>query len=164
MEPAGLTVRLARIEDVPQIRASIATSLSNPTGKPQRKRLDESIIRSELLIMERVTNGESHILGFIEWHSRTGGQLTIRDIGTEGAEPQPTVMRRLFREMLSIVAAGSGEISLRAKSQVEPWDTVLADLPGFEVREREYSRGAWWDIWVWTGDPEFKPRNDPRRR
>ncbi|MFN8534013.1 MAG: hypothetical protein U0556_10740 [Dehalococcoidia bacterium] len=162
IEGGPYDIRLARPEDVARIRI-IRTTFANPEGKPARKAFADAIERGELLIMERTeTRGEPVLLGFIEWRGRTDGAVTIRDFGTVGDEPEPVVIKRLVREMLRLVPAGPGEVHLKLRANLEPWVSIVGDLPGFEPDEREFSRGVWWTIWVWRGDPQ--PRRPDRRR
>ncbi len=166
VDDAGYNIRLAGPDDVAAMRASVRVTLANPEGKPQRKRFDDSIDRGELLIMERNEGrgAPSTLLGFIEWRGKTDGSVTIRDFGTAGGEPQLTILRRLVREMLRLVPARPGEVHLKTRTDQEPWTTIIRELPGFDVDEREFSRGVWWTIWVWNGEPQRPPRNVPPNR
>ncbi|GIW05273.1 MAG: hypothetical protein KatS3mg060_0078 [Dehalococcoidia bacterium] len=161
----GYDIRLARPEDIPRLR-QIRVTAANPEGKSGRKGFADAIDRGELLVMERADGrGEPTLLGFIEWRSRTDGSVTIRDFGAVGEEPEPVIIKRLVREMLRSVAARPGEVTLKLRANVEPWTSIVRDLPGFEVGEREFSRGSWWTIWVWKGEPPpRRPERGPRRR
>lgn len=167
VDEAGYNLRLATPEDGKKIRGAIRFSLANPEGKAGRKSFTDSAERGELLLMERqeTRGSEPILLGFIEWRSRVDGGVTIRDLGSAGDEPQPTILKRLVREMLNLVFAKPGEVTLKVRTDQEQWTNMIGDLPGFQVSEREFSRGAWWSIWEWTGEPEHRPRNvNPGRR
>jgi hypothetical protein len=161
VDEAGYNLRLATPDDGTRIRAAIRYSLGNPEGKAGRKSFTDSAERGELLLMERQEGRgtEPVLLGFIEWRSRVDGGVTIRDLGSIGEQPQPTILKRLVREMLGLVFARPGEVTVKVRTDLEQWTSLFGDLPGFQVAEREFSRGAWWAIWEWTGEPEHRPRN-----
>lgn len=160
----GYDIRLARPEDVPRLR-QIRVTVANPEGKPGRKGFADAIDRGEVLVMERVDGrGEPDLLGFIEWRSRTDGSVTIRDFGTAGEEPEPVIIKRLVRELLRSVAARPGEVTLKLRANLEPWTSIVRELPGFALSEREFSRGGWWTIWVWNGEPPPRRPERPSRR
>jgi hypothetical protein len=158
----GYDIRLARQEDLPRLR-QIRVTVANPEGKSARKGFADAIERGEVLIMER-SDGRGApptLLGFIEWRTRSDGSVAIRDFGTAGDQPDPVIIKRLVREMLRLVPAGPGEVELKTRANLEPWTTIVSELPGFEVSEREFSRGTWWTIWTWKGEPA--PRRPERR-
>lgn len=161
VDEAGYNLRLATPDDGKRIRAAIKFSLANPEGKAGRKNFTDSAERGELLLMEKQESrgSEPILLGFIEWRSRVDGGVTIRDFGSIGEEPQPTILKRLVREMLNLGFARPGEVTIKARTDLERWTSLIGELPGFQVSEREFSRGSWWAIWEWTGEPEHRPRN-----
>src|SRR5690348_9219135 len=116
MEEAGYQLRLATPSDVERIRRDIRFTLANPEGKVQR---------NEVLVVARYDAREQQdeIAGFLEWHSKVDGTITIRDAGTVGTEPHLGTLRRLIRELLHMYGPGSASVKVRADLQV--WNDVF---------------------------------------
>ncbi len=154
MEEAGVQIRIARPEDVEQIRQDIRITLANPEGRTQRKRYQDAIARQEMLVLTRYEGRErgSRVFAFIEWHSRLDGAVTIRDAGTVGDVPHLGTLKRLVRELLRLLAPPSATVKVRADQSV--WVSVFQETPGFVLEGQEYSRPYWRQIWTWTPEAE----------
>ncbi|MBI2942050.1 MAG: hypothetical protein HYY04_16590 [Chloroflexi bacterium] len=161
MVEAGFQIRLATPNDVDKIKGSSKYTLANPEGRPQRKRYEDAVQRNELLVLSHYDPKErtDQIEGFLEWHSRVDDAVTIRDAGTTGEEPNPGILKRLIRELLRMFHPPSASVKVREDQRV--WNEVFRDLPGFELRGREYTRPHYRYIWEWTPDAEraaLRPR------
>lgn len=154
MEQAGYQLRLAVPSDVEKIRRDIRITLANPEGKPQRKRYEDAVQRHEILVLAHYDPREhaDEITGFLEWHTKVDGSITIRDAGTIGDEPHLGTLRRLIRELLDMFDPPSASVKVRADQTV--WNAVFQQIPGFVPVGREYSRPYWRNIWEWTRENE----------
>lgn len=167
MDEAGYQLRLAIPSDVEAIRRDIRFTLANPEGKPQRKRYLDAIQRHEILVVARVGAREpaTEIAGFLEWHSKVDGSITIRDAGTPGEEPHLGTLRRLIRELLAMFEPSTASVKVRA--DLPAWNEVFQQVPGFILDGREYSRPYWRNIWEWARANErtvARPIGGRRRR
>lgn len=166
MTEAGVYIRSATNEDAKEIRDNIRHTLASPDTRGPRRRYEEATARNELLVMERYEPRERamKVVGFVEWHTRVDGTATLRDAGTTGDEPQPVVMKRLLREMLRLVSPTSMQVKVREDLHI--WNQIFADVPGFQLEGREYSRPYWKNIWTWSRAAAESVRREPppRRR
>lgn len=167
MTEAGYQLRLAVPSDVDAIRRGIRFTLANPEGKAQRKRYEDAIQRHELLVLSHRDSKEQadEIEGFLEWHTKVDGIITIRDAGTTGEEPHLGTLRRLIRELLTMFDPPSASVKLRA--DLPAWNEVFRQTPGFILAGQEYSRPYWRAIWEWTRENErlaSRPASFRRRR
>src|SRR5438045_7565906 len=99
---AAYDLRPARSGDIDALRSSVRRTLNNPEGKSQRKSFADAIERGELLLLTRSERGGESIDGFLEWHSRVDGGITIRDVGWAAEEPNPGHVKRMLRELLGM--------------------------------------------------------------
>lgn len=154
MTEAGYQLRLAVPSDVAKIKRDIRVTLANPEGKPQRKRYDDAVARQELLVLahsEAKEEGDA-IEGFLEWHAKVDGGITIRDMGTTGDEAHIGTLRRLLRELLHMYDPPNA--SAKVRSDLAVWNDVFQQTPGFVTIGREYSRPYWRTIYEWTRENE----------
>jgi hypothetical protein len=154
MEEAGYQLRPAVPSDVDGIRRAIRFTLANPEGKAQRKQYGDAVDRHEILVVARHDPREQadEISGFLEWHSKVDGAITIRDAGTSGEEPHLGTLRRLIRELLHMFDPPAASVKVR--SDLTVWNDVFQQVPGFQLSGREYSRPHWRNIWEWTRENE----------
>lgn len=150
MQEAGVYIRSATPADARQIRENIRYTLASPEGRGARRRYEEAADRRELLVMERYSTSERamRVVGFVEWHTRIDGTGTIRDAGTTGDEPQPVVLKRLIRELLTLIS--SNTLRVKVRQDLPVWNDIFASVPGFHLEGREYSRPYWKNIWTWS--------------
>jgi len=123
--------------------------------------------RHELLVVARHDAKEhvDEVSGFLEWHTKVDGAITIRDAGTMGEEPSLGILRRLIRELLNMFEPPSASVKVRADQTA--WNTVFQQIPGFQLVGREFSRPYWRNIWEWTRENERLAQRPPvsaRRR
>ena len=163
MDEVGIQLRVATPEDVSQIKQGIRFSLANPEGRPQRKRYQDAADRRELMVLVRYDPKDrtERVVGFIEWHSRVDNGVTIRDMGVVGDDPQPGTLRRLLRELLSLLAPPMATVKLR--EDLALWNSVFEETPGFVLEGREYSRPYWRRIYTWTPENEREAMAASRR-
>jgi hypothetical protein len=152
MDAAAYDLRLARPGDLDALRKSVRRTLNNPEGKSQRKSFADAIGRGELLLLTRSERGQEAIEGFLEWHSRVDGGITIRDFGWAGEAPNAGHVKRMLRELLQMTRPSIATVKVEAEQQ--PWTQIFAETAGFRPAEREYSQRKWRQIWAWT------PAND----
>ena len=153
MDATLYDIRLARPDDIDSLRASVRKTLNNPEGKStSRKTFADAIGRGELLVLA----GRDAIHGFVEWHSRVDGGITIRDAGWAGDEPGQTNVGRLVRELLGM--ARPTVASVKLESDNEAWEKIFKDTYGFRLEGREYSQRKWRHIWSWTPEDEALDR------
>ena len=154
MEEAGYQLRLAVPSDVERIRRDIRISLANPEGKAQRKQYADAVDRQEVLVVVHHDAREQtdEVDGFLEWHTKVDGAITIRDAGSKGEEPHQGTLRQLIRELLHMFDPPSASVKVRA--DLLPWNELFQQVPGFLPVGREYSRPHWRNIWEWTRENE----------
>src|SRR5215210_7511631 len=126
MDASPYDIRLARVDDLDPIKASIRRTLNNPEGRSQRKKFADAIDRGELLILiRRERDGSEIVDAFVEWHSRVDGAVTIRDAGWAGEEPNPGHVKRLVRELLRMTDPPTAGV--RVEAEKEPWNQLFGE-------------------------------------
>jgi hypothetical protein len=146
-------LRLATPEDTDHIGA-IGNSLARAKGKAPRKSYLDAARRGELLVLEHFDAKDQvwHVSGILEWYTRVDGSASIKDAGTVGDEPNPGMIKRMVRELISLQSPAI--LRVKAKEEQENWNRIFSELPGFELEGKEYSRGEWVKIWAWTPDQQ----------
>ncbi|MBM4417902.1 MAG: hypothetical protein FJ033_06270 [Chloroflexi bacterium] len=156
MDAAPYDIRLATAADSAGLRA-IKRTLTNPDGAPRRRSFTDAIDRGELLVVaRRVRDGGQAVDAYIEWHSRVDGMVTIREIGSEGEEPNNSHVKRLVRELLRM--ASPPLATLKVDRDAKVWNQLLAEVGGFRLEGQEYSRPRYRNIWSWTPATEAEDR------
>ncbi|MBI2322453.1 MAG: hypothetical protein HYU88_10335 [Chloroflexi bacterium] len=152
MDESPYNIRLATPADADTLRRSIRFTLSSPEGKGQRKQYRDGVERSEVLVLEHSEPKDRRrtIDGFLEWHTRIDGTVTIRDAGTIGDEVKPGVIKRLVREMLRIYQPPL--VRAKTRRDQEVWTNIFRELPGFEPEGVEYARPYWRILWAWSAE------------
>jgi hypothetical protein len=143
-------LRVATEADCDRIYASIGNSLARPKGKTPRKSYVDAARRGELLMLERWDPREQawHLAGMLEWYTRVDGTVTIKDAGTYGEQPDAAVVKRLVRELIALQAPT--ELRAKTKDEQKEWARIFAELPGFVLEGKEYSRPHWVYVWSWA--------------
>lgn len=153
MDATLYDIRLARPDDLDSLRASVRRTMNNPEGKStSRKTFADAIERGELLVLA----GREGVQGFVEWHSRVDGGITIRDAGWAGDEPGSTNVGRLVRELLAMARPTVASVKLEADNQA--WEKIYKETFGFRLEGREYSQRKWRPIWSWTPEADALDR------
>ena len=164
MEEAGVQFRLAMPEDAEQIRQAVRFTLANPEGRSVRKRYEDAVARQEVLVLSRYDPREkaNRVQGFVEWHTRVDGPVTIRDMGSTGDAPNAGILKRLLRELIRMLQPPSASAKVRADQEV--FIGVFRETPGFTLEGQEYTRPHWRQIWTWTPEAERRMFAPPVRR
>jgi hypothetical protein len=164
MEEAGVQFRLALPEDAEQIRQVVHFTLANPEGRSVRKRYEDAVARREVLVLTRYEPREkaTRVQGFIEWHTRVDGPVTIRDMGSVGDTPSQGILKRLLRELIRMLQPPSASAKVRADQ--EAFISVFRETHGFFLEGQEYTRPHWRQIWTWTPEAERLALSPPGRR
>jgi hypothetical protein len=164
MEDAGVQFRMALPEDAEAIRQAARFTLANPEGRSVRKRYEDAVGRQEVLVLTRYEPREkaNRIQGFIEWHTRVDGPVTIRDMGSIGDAPSSGILKRLLRELIRMLQPPSASAKVRADQ--DAFISVFRETPGFYLEGQEYTRPHWRQIWTWTPEAERLMLHPPTRR
>lgn len=154
-------LRLATPEDTERI-GTIGNSLARAKGKAPRKSYLDAARRGELLVLEHLDAKEQiwNLSGILEWYTRVDGTASIKDAGTIGDEPNPGMVKRMVREVISIQSPSV--LRVKTKKDQQSWNTIFRELPGFILEGQEYSRGDWVLIWAWTPDQQRAQANRAR--
>jgi len=146
-------LRLATAEDTEHI-GTIGNSLARAKGKAPRKSYLDAARRGELLVLEHFEKQEQtwQLSGILEWYTRVDGSASIKDAGTAGDEPNPGMVKRMVRELISLQSPTI--LRVKTKKDQEVWTTIFQELPGFELEGKEYSRGEWIALYAWTPDQQ----------
>ena len=152
MDQSPYNIRLATLDDVDELKANVRYTLASPEGKTPRKQFRDAVERREILVLELFDAKErSHRLaGFLEWHTRIDNSVTIKDAGSTGDTVHPTVIKRLIRELLNTYAPTL--VRVKVRSDLDVWNGIFRELPGFEFQGKEYTRPHYRSIYEWSGD------------
>jgi len=166
MEEAAYYIRLATPADAARIRQEVRYTLANPEGRGQRKRFEDAIGRGEVLVLERYDAKERalSVQGFVEWHQRLDGMVTIKDAGSVGEGLNVGIVRRLVRELLSLLNPTGVQVKVRADQTA--WNELFQGIPGFQIEGQEYTRPHWRNVWSWSPErarAQAKPASAGRR-
>lgn len=151
MEDSRLAYRIRTAEsaDADALRAAIGVTLAHPDGSGKRASYKGAAEKGDLLVLERFDRQEKewHVEGFVELHLRVDNSLTIRDMGTAGAEPQVGVVRALLDHAL-----GSNKpdvVQTKVRRDATAWLEIFRAVPGFYSEGEEYRRPHYWTILRW---------------
>src|SRR5207247_3156698 len=91
-------VRTAEAGDAAGLREASGSTLAHPDHQGRRESYTGAASRGDILILERYDRQahEWQVAGFVECHMRVDDNLSIRDIGTTGEEPQTGMVRYLL--------------------------------------------------------------------
>ena len=163
MEEAGFQIRAATKDDVDKIKENIKYTLANPEGRTQRKKYADAVDRNEILVLTRYDPKErvDEVHGFIEWHTKVDGTVTIRDAGTSGEQPNVSLLKRLVRELLRLLHPPTATVKVRADQP--DWNAVFRETPGFIFEGKEFSRPHYRNIYEWSAEAERLALRGARR-
>ncbi|MDQ3811858.1 MAG: hypothetical protein M3336_16370, partial [Chloroflexota bacterium] len=167
-------VRTAEAADASALRAAIGTTLAHPDHQGRRESYRGAAARGDILVLERYDRQahEWQVAGFVECHMRVDDNLSIRDVGTAGDEPQTGVVRYLLEQALNSFRPLGAQVKIRRDAWA--WLEIFSAIPGFYREGEEYRRPHYWTIWRWDRQrareaaapprqPEAPPRPTPPR-
>ena len=105
--------------------------------------------RGDILVLERYDRPahEWHVAGFIECHMRVDDNLSIRDVGTTGDEPQTGVVRYLLDQAFNSFGP-AGRRSRSAATHAPGWTSSVAS-PASISKARSTADRTTGRIWRW---------------
>jgi len=78
---------------------------------------------------------------------RVDDNLSIRDVGTTGDEPQTGVVRYLLDQAFNSFKPVESQVKIRRDAN--NWQEIFRAIPGFYLEGEEYRRPHYWTIWRW---------------
>src|SRR6202022_354193 len=78
---------------------------------------------------------------------RVDDNLSIRDVGTTGDEPQTGVVRYLLDQAFNSFRPVEAQVKIRRDANT--WLEIFQAIPGFYLEGEEYRRPHYWTIWRW---------------
>jgi len=161
-------VRTAEAADAAALRQAIGATLAHPDHQGQRESYRGAAARGDILVLERFDR-PSHtwqMAGFVECHMRVDDNLSIRDIGTHGDEPQTGVVRYLLDQAFNSFRPAAAQVKIRRDATA--WLEIFRAIPGFYLEGEEYRRPHYWTIWRWDrqhlAEAQAPPRQAPAQR
>ena len=150
MEELSYRIREATLEDLTRLREIASASLSHPEGKGRRESYRSSVLRGELLVLERYDTRlhDWRVSAYIDWHIRVDDVLTIRDAGTEGDAPHSGMVKQLVMELLRSLSPT--EVIVKSRADAAQWNDLFRSIAGFDLEGSEYRRPHWINIWKWS--------------
>jgi len=142
-------VRTAESSDAKPLRDAIGSTLAHPDHQGRRESYSGAASRGDILVLERYDR-PSHdwqIAGFVECHMRVDDNLSIRDIGTTGDEPQTAIARYLLDQAFNSFKPVEAQVKIRRDARA--WLDIFRSIPGFFREGEEYRRPHYWTIWRW---------------
>ncbi|GAC1314686.1 MAG: hypothetical protein NVSMB2_04570 [Chloroflexota bacterium] len=142
-------VRTAEAGDATRLRDAIGTTLAHPDNLGRRESYTGAASRGDIVLLERYDRASHdwHVAGFFECHVRIDDNLSIRDVGTSGEEPQNSVVRYLFDQAINAFRPVAAQIKIRRDAAA--WLDIFRNIPGFYLEGEEYRRPHYWTIWRW---------------
>jgi len=142
-------VRTAEVDDAAALRAAIGSTLAHPDHQGRRESYRGAAARGDILVLEKYDRPASHweLAGFVECHMRVDDNLSIRDVGTTGTEPQTGVVRYLLDQAFNSFRPAGSQVKIRRDAS--DWLEIFQAIPGFYLEGEEYRRPHYWTIWRW---------------
>jgi hypothetical protein len=142
-------VRTAEAGDAKILKSAITTTLAHPDQQGHRESYGGAAARGDILVLERYDRQthEWHVAGFIECHMRVDDNLSIRDVGTTGDQPQTGVVRYLLDQAFNSFRPAAAQVKIRRDART--WLEIVSGIPGFYLEGEEYRRPHYWTIWRW---------------
>lgn len=154
-------VRTADASDALRLRDAIGVTLAHPEADGHRQSYRGAAARGDILVLERFDRAahDWQVAGFVECHMRIDDNLSIRDVGTAGDEPQNSVVRYLFDQAVNAFRPIEAHVKIRRDARA--WLDIFSSIPGFHLEGEEYRRPHYWTIWTWdrqrARDAERRP-------
>jgi hypothetical protein len=154
-------VRTAEAGDAKALKAAIGTTLAHPDHQGRRESYSGAAGRGDILVLERYDrqSHEWHVAGFVECHMRVDDNLSIRDVGTTGDEPQTAVVRYLLDQAFSSFRPAGAQVKIRRDART--WLDIFSSIPGFYLEGEEYRRPHYWTIWRWDREHGAEAAKQP---
>src|SRR5579859_3106625 len=142
-------VRTAEVDDAAALREAIGSTLAHPDHQGRRESYRGAAARGDILVLERYDRPAQAwgLAGFVECHMRVDDNLSIRDIGTTGTEPQTGVVRYLLDQAFNSFRPAGSQVKIRRDASM--WLEIFQAIPGFYLEGEEYRRPHYWTIWRW---------------
>src|SRR5438309_3413566 len=142
-------VRTAEAGDAKALRDAIGSTLAHPDHQGRRESYSGAAARGDILILERYDRAAQdwQVAGFVECHMRVDDNLSIRDIGTTGDQPQTGVVRYLLDQAFNSFRPVESQVKIRRDANT--WLEIFQAIPGFYLEGEEYRRPHYWTIWRW---------------
>src|SRR3984893_13780187 len=142
-------VRTAEVEDAAALREAIGSTLAHPDHQGRRESYQGAAARGDILVLERYDRQAQHwqLAGFVECHMRVDDNLSIRDVGTTGDEPQTGVVRYLLDQAFNSYRPAGSQVKIRRDAT--DWLEIFEAIPGFYLEGEEYRRPHYWTISRW---------------
>jgi hypothetical protein len=142
-------VRTAEASDAPALRDGIGSTLAHPDHHGRRESYSGAASRGDILILEHYDRAgqQWQVAGFVECHMRVDDNLSIRDVGTAGDEPQTGVVRYLLDQAFNSFRPIGSQVKIRRDAT--NWLEIFQAIPGFYLEGEEYRRPHYWTIWRW---------------
>src|SRR5207244_12846370 len=153
-------VRTAEAGDAKALRDAIGSTLAHPDHQGRRESYSGAAARGDILILEHYDRTAQHwdVAGFVECHMRVDDNLSIRDIGTTGDQPQTGVVRYLLDQAFNSFRPVEAQVKIRRDATT--WLDIFRNIPGFHLEGEEYRRPHYWTIWRWDRE---RAREDERQ-
>jgi hypothetical protein len=142
-------VRTAEASDAKALRDAIGSTLAHPDHQGSRQSYQGAASRGDILILEHYDRAahDWQVAGFLECHMRVDDNLSIRDVGTIGDEPQTGVVRYLLDQAFNSFRPAGSQVKIRRDAT--NWLEIFQAIPGFYREGEEYRRPHYWTIWRW---------------
>jgi hypothetical protein len=142
-------VRTAEADDAVALRDAIGSTLAHPDHQGRRESYRGAAARGDILVLERYDRPahDWQLAGFVECHMRVDDNLSIRDVGTTGDEPQKSVVRYLLDQAFNSFRPAGSQVKIRRDAS--DWLEIFQAIPGFYLEGEEYRRPHYWTIWRW---------------
>ena len=156
-------VRTAEANDATPLRDAIGTTLAHPDHQGRRESYRGAASRGDILILERYDRAahDWQVAGFVECHMRVDDNLSIRDVGTTGDEPQTGVVRYLLDQAFNSFKPVEAQVKIRRDAN--NWQDIFRAIPGFYLEGEEYRRPHYWTIWRWDRERAREAERQARR-
>jgi len=156
-------VRSAEASDAKRLRDAIGSTLAHPDHQGRRESYSGAASRGDILVLERYDRPahDWQIAGFVECHMRVDDNLSIRDAGTTGDEPQTAVVRYLLDQAFNSFRPQGAQVKIRRDATV--WLDIFRNTPGFYMDGEEYRRPHYWTIWLWDRQRASEAQRAPRQ-
>lgn len=156
-------VRTAETADAKPLREAINTTLAHPDHQGRRESYTGAASRGDILVLERYDR-QAHdwqVAGFVECHMRVDDNLSIRDIGTTGDEPQTGMVRYLLDQAFDSFRPVEAQVKIRRDARA--WLDIFNAIPGFYLEGEEYRRPHYWTILRWDRQHAREAAQPPRQ-